>query len=91
MWARPPTPFTSLRPSGYTQFAGMPIAVRSTWPLTKGAYDRLPDEAWPTVGEYDEDVLGTSGVSPLSIDYDRAREASEKLAESLQELLAEEA
>jgi hypothetical protein len=79
------------RGSGYTQFAGMPIAVRSTWPLLQKDYEELQDEPWPDVDAYEQDEVGMSDTSPQSIDQDRTREAADKLRESLTEMLAENA
>jgi hypothetical protein len=38
------------RGAGYTQFAGMPIVVRSTYPMTREEYERRRKAQWPTDG-----------------------------------------
>ncbi|GDX98665.1 hypothetical protein LBMAG48_10690 [Phycisphaerae bacterium] len=59
------------RGSGYTQFAGLPIAVRSVWPLSEAEDATLRTEKWPDI----EDLGGEASAainndSPLSIDAD---------------------
>lgn len=83
--------FTVSRGSGYTQYAGLPIVVRSTWPMTADTYRRRQGAPWPAVEAYDEDEVAVSDVSPVSIDYQRDRETSERVHQAMQDLLAEEA
>jgi len=59
------------RGSGYTQFAGLPIPIRCTWPITRKDNDHLKTKPWPTFEELG--VAIESGVSPL--DIERARDA----------------
>ena len=62
------------RGSGYTQFAGLPIPIRCTWPITRKDNDHLKTKPWPTFEELGGlGVAIESGVSPL--DIERARDA----------------
>jgi TraM recognition site of TraD and TraG len=67
------------RGSGYTQFAGLPIQVRCTWPLSEATYTTLKNAPWPSI----EDLGGhgvaiENDVSPESIE--RARDADVAVA-----------
>lgn len=42
------------RGSGYSQFGGASIHLRSTWPMTKGKYEKLAKRPWPSRAELDE-------------------------------------
>lgn len=78
------------RGSGYTQFAGLPIPVRCTWPLTEQRYKALAATPWPTVEE-----LGGHGVAmdndthPESIDRNRDAEAAKHALAAFQSINAQ--
>jgi len=79
------------RGSGYTQFAGLPIIVRSTWPISRETYEERKRAPWPQVGEFAPGEVIVSDKSPVDIDRDRDREAAQKAYEMMQSLLAEQA
>lgn len=65
------------RGSGYTQFAGLPIVVRCTWPMSRADHERRSRSPWPTRKEYPNETTTCNDKSP--IDYDRERDAETKL------------
>lgn len=79
------------RGSGYTQFAGLPIMVRSGWPLSQEDYTKLQRQPWPEVSQFPEEVVVVSDKSPADIDRERDREMGEKALAMMQALLASKA
>lgn len=71
------------RGSGYTQFAGVPLHVRCTWPMTKSTYAARLKAPWPTQDQYPEGTTTWSTKSPVDIDRDRAAEFSKMVLEKL--------
>ncbi|MCC6763352.1 MAG: type IV secretion system DNA-binding domain-containing protein [Deltaproteobacteria bacterium] len=78
------------RGSGYSQFGGLPIPVRTTWPLTRDTYDARATAAWPTPTPHLS--VGTKAVD--TIERERVEEAAAVAAAQkakLQKLLASKA
>lgn len=78
------------RGSGYTQFGGAAIPVRSTYPLSREEYDRRAIEPWPTL----EQASGTiqearSPVEKEDAAHNRRSDWESKLQEDLDELRRE--
>jgi len=59
------------RGSGYTQFAGLPIPVRCTWPMSRDDYEARRFAPWPTQEEFPDGTTTSNEASPQEID--RAR------------------
>ena len=77
--------FQVSRGSGYTQFGGLPVRVRSNWALSYETYSqRMKNEQWPTFEDYAIDPeSGTVGQDSPE-EMDRRREAwSSKFEEML--------
>ncbi len=80
------------RGSGYTQFGGACIHLRSTWPVTKSDYDKLAIEPWPSSPAEDsseeEEPTGVvvSDHSPADIDREAAREAARMREEAMKKV-----
>jgi len=51
------------RGAGYTQFSGMPLIVRTTYPITKQDYDKYSCEEWPQ-----DERLVKNEISPIEHD-----------------------
>lgn len=64
------------RGSGYTQFAGLPIHVRCTWPVSKNTYMDLRHRPWPTRDEYPDGTTTSADKGPLDIERERDAEVS---------------
>jgi len=79
------------RGSGYTQFAGLPITIRCSWPIPLGVYQERQDAPWPSVEQYDEGEVIVSEKSPVDIEYERDREKAEQIHQALSELWANNA
>ncbi len=79
------------RGAGYTQFAGLPIVARSTWPISKAEYERRQDAPWPIVEDYDEEAVMTPSRSPVEIDRERDQEAADMVYQKMLETLRDEA
>ncbi len=64
------------RGSGYTQFGGLPVRVRASWPIDRELYDhRSQDEPWPELEPYQLDEgHGVYGEQEPE-EIDRKREA----------------
>lgn len=58
------------RGSGYTQFGGVPVPVRSVWPLEQSTYRERQRLPWPEANDdgIDPDETGMSDTSPRRID-----------------------
>lgn len=66
------------RGSGYTQFAGLPIPVRCTWPMSRTDYDVRRFTPWPSREEVPVGTITNDDKSPH--DKDRERHAATLLA-----------
>ncbi len=77
------------RGSGYTQFAGLPLAVRCTWPMTRAEYRRRQHAPWPTREEYEDGTTTASDKSPHDIERERDAEVRAEAHARLQGLLAQ--
>lgn len=73
------------RGAGYTQFAGVPITVRTTWPLSEDVNDARKKTAWPVVPDDEKDAVATNDVGPEERDR-RAREEAAKADEQMRQL-----
>lgn len=69
------------RGSGYTQFAGMPMVIRTTYPLSKETYEARSRAPWPEGKVY----TVTPKKSPKEIDADAAAKAQEELSSLIAE------
>ena len=73
------------RGSGYTQFAGLPIRTRTSWPLTRQVYDdRAEHQSWPARGytdDLDEDNTVVNEVDSREVD----RQANERAKQQEEE------
>ncbi len=79
------------RGSGYTQFAGLPIVLRSGWPIARDEYERLQATPWPDASALPEEELTVNEKSAADIDEERSREVREKQHEMMLALLAQKA
>ncbi|MCC6968956.1 MAG: TraM recognition domain-containing protein [Phycisphaerales bacterium] len=79
------------RGSGYTQFAGLPIQVRCTWPLSKATYSQRQSLPWPTRDEYPDGTTTTSDKGPLDIERERSEEVSLRFGQKLKDLAERQA
>lgn len=69
------------RGSGYTQFAGLPIPLRSTYPIAKATYEERLRSPWPLREDL---ILPTR--APEEVDYLRDKEAEEQAQRAMEEL-----
>ena len=74
------------RGSGYSQFGGACLHIRSTWPISKETYDQRATEAWPKSGTpITEETENTTGEkTPKEID-DGARQEIQDIMKRLYE------
>lgn len=71
------------RGSGYTQFGGMPIPVRTTWPFTRDVYKTRSGAKWPALSP----DLAKGAQNIADIEKARVQEATDaELAASKQRL-----
>lgn len=77
------------RGSGYTQFAGLPIPVRCTWPMSYDDYKARQFAPWPTREEFPDGTITSNDASPHEIDRIRDVAASLAAHESMQTILAQ--
>ena len=76
------------RGSGYTQFGGLPLPVRTSWPLPSHVYThRLKKEPWPKQEEFQAGTTTASPEEPVK----RDREAKIKLKNELMDKWIDEA
>lgn len=68
------------RGAGFTQFGGLPIPVRTTYPLTEHLYKQRRREPWPELGK----AMVTPSKSPEEHDSERDREAADRAYELLE-------
>ena len=69
------------RGSGYTQFAGLPVPVRTTWPITYERYQRLKACPWPTLARDTSGApIQNDSVEPRDRDREARAEAERRLA-----------
>lgn len=76
------------RGSGYTQFAGLPIPLRSTWAMSRAIYTARRDAAWPKRDDYEDGTIVVNDRSPLEIEHARDQETMVKAFEAMQSLNA---
>jgi len=78
------------RGSGYTQYGGFPVPIRSVWPMDEGDYRERQKDEWPMRDEYElETVVAEQG--PPEIDQEAQCEAERQQAqidERIKELFA---
>lgn len=72
------------RGAGYTQFGGVPIPMRSTWPISPFLYKARQREPWPAVDKYDERAVVTGRRAPAAIDQDRDRKLAAAIFDKLE-------
>jgi hypothetical protein len=77
------------RGSGYTQFAGLPIPVRCTWPMSRADYDARRFAPWPTQEEFPDGTTTSNDASPHEIDRARNIAASLEAQARMQTILAQ--
>lgn len=77
------------RGSGYTQFGGVPVQVRSSWPLSEEVYKARNNADWPEVPPYEEENVTESQLSPADVDRKRDEEVAAQIGKSLEEILTE--
>jgi hypothetical protein len=77
------------RGNGYTQFGGLPIRVRTTWPIPKEEYEKRTRTPWPTKEEFGMNEVIENLRSPKEIDEEALREVSEKQQATLKKVLGE--
>jgi hypothetical protein len=63
------------RGSGYTQYGGLPLPVRSTWPIDVATYKRRSAAPWPEA----EPGMVTSPAAIATIEHERDEEAAAAL------------
>ncbi len=71
------------RGSGFTQFGGMPIPVRTTYPLTRDLYEQRRNEPWPKLTT----AMVAPTKSPRDHEAEREREVAERAYGKFQELV----
>lgn len=71
------------RGSGFTQFAGMPIPMRTTYPLTQAQYTARQREPWPKL----EKAMVVPTKSPSEHDSEREREVAQRAYQRLEEFV----
>ena len=69
------------RGSGYTQFAGHPVHVRSLWPMHLSDYKRLMDCPWPEIPELKKSTQAQE--APIEIDNRSRKVAADQAAKLL--------
>ena len=80
------------RGAGYTQYAGLPIRVRTRWPFPKEHFDAMDSKPWPTaedLGIEEPPVLDSRpGPQPSDrdIEAERELEASREQAAAIESL-----
>lgn len=68
------------RGGGYTQFAGVPIQVRTSYPLSKRQYEeRSFQTPWPTIEAYEEGTVVVAQETPREIDTRTAAKAEDQM------------
>ena len=82
-WHRHPLEFIFevSRGSGYTQFAGMPMVCRTTYPLHLDDYKRREDTAWPKKKKHT--------VKPSKSPEEADAQARDRMREELGDLFAQ--
>lgn len=78
------------RGNGYTQFAGLPHIVRSTWPMLFKDYKDLANTPWPDREVYDEGTLTRNDKSPVDREAERDEEIARLNFAKLQSVLSRE-
>ncbi len=68
-----------IRGSGYTQYAGQPIPLCSSWPMPEHTYRRRQREPWPTCEKYELETT-KSELTPAEVDREAERRAAEERA-----------
>lgn len=71
------------RGAGFTQFAGLPLPVRTTYPLTEELYKQRQRMPWPELGK----AMVTSDKSPKQREDEREREVAERTFGRLEEVI----
>jgi len=71
------------RGSGYTQFGGLPIPVRTTWPFTRDIYKKRSSAPWPSPST--DLAQGAQNIS--DIEKARVKEATDAELEASQKRL----
>jgi hypothetical protein len=77
------------RGSGYTQFGGLPVAVRTSWPIDYQTYCERQNEPWPTLEECAPDELVINTDSPQEIENDAFVETHQLFDRELKKVLAD--
>ena len=83
------------RGSGYSQFGGKCVHLRTTWPMTKSEYDELAAEPWPSAivediaeevaAEVEPSGMAVSEHSPEEIDREAQRKAAQLRDEAMKQ------
>ena len=79
------------RGSGYTQFAGLPFRVRTTWPISEELYNERQNTPWPTKEEFPIGEVIENLRSPKEIEEDSRAELFKKQQEILKRAIEEKA
>jgi hypothetical protein len=78
------------RGNGYTQFGGMPIRVRTAFPISRKEYAKRSKTPWPSKEEFGVGEVIENLRSPKEIDDDAMREVSLRQQEILQQAFPDE-
>jgi hypothetical protein len=79
-----------VRGSGYTQFGGLPLRVRTSWPISEEIYKARSRAPWPTMEEFALDEVIENTRSPKEIDMEAVRELRQRQQELLKSVLGED-